>query len=166
MPEVLHCIWGCECVGILTGWPRGGAVVLLFSSRDVACQRFGRPRQGGSLLWASVCSLLNTHNKSEESMKTAKSHAASMDISFSSVLLSAQRALPIYHLHWSTLMTDGRYGWGRQIAFSSAWLHRHVQAAQTERVFSGRTGIFDILFPLINKVYFDSSLIQKLTEQE
>lgn len=63
-------------------------------------------------------------------------------------------------------MTDGRYGWGRQIAFSTARLHRHVQAAQTVRVFSGRTGIFDILFPLINKVYFDSSLIHNLAERE
>ena len=63
-------------------------------------------------------------------------------------------------------MTDGRYGWGRQIAFSTAQLHRHAQAAQTVRVFSGRTGIFDILFPLINKVYFDSSLIHKLAERE
>lgn len=79
-----------------------------------------------------------------------------------SVLLSAQQVLPIYHLHWSALMTDGRYGWGRQIASSSAWLHRHVQAAQTARVFSGPTGIFDILFPLINKDYSDSSVIQEL----
>lgn len=46
-------------------------------------------------------------------------------------------------------MTDGRYGWGRQIAFSTARLHRHVQAAQT--VFSGHPGISDILFILINK---------------
>ena len=38
---------------VLTGRPGGGAVVL-FSSRDVACQRLGRPRQGRPLLWAAV----------------------------------------------------------------------------------------------------------------
>lgn len=46
-------------------------------------------------------------------------------------------ASPIYHLHWSALMTDGRYGrggrwggvWG-QIASGTAWLHGHVQTAQ------------------------------------
>lgn len=63
-----------------------------------------------------------------------------------SVLLSAQPALPIHHLHWSALMTDGRYGWGRQIAFSAAWLHRHVQAAQTACVFFRRTGVSDSFF--------------------
>lgn len=46
-------------VCVLTGWPGGGAVVFLLSSRDVACQRFGRPGQGRPLLRAAVCSLLN-----------------------------------------------------------------------------------------------------------
>ncbi len=49
----------CGCS--LTGWPRGGAVVLLLSSRDVARQRFGRPGQRRPLLWAAVSSLLSEH---------------------------------------------------------------------------------------------------------
>lgn len=59
-------------VCILTGWPGGGAIVLLFSSRDVACQRFGRPGQGRPLLWAAVCSLLNEHTHTEESIQEAR----------------------------------------------------------------------------------------------
>lgn len=47
----------CECVCILTGRPGGGAVIL-FRSRDVASQRFSRPREGRPLLRAAVCSLL------------------------------------------------------------------------------------------------------------
>lgn len=52
---------GSVHVCTLTGWPGGGAVVFLFSSRDMACQRFGRPGQGRPLLWAAVCSLLIEH---------------------------------------------------------------------------------------------------------
>lgn len=62
---------------ILTCWPGGGAVVLLLSSRYVACQRLGRPGQGRPLLWAAVCPLLNENT--QESIKKAQSHAACTD---------------------------------------------------------------------------------------
>lgn len=46
---------------VLTGRSAGGVVIFLLGSRDVACQRFGRPGEGRPLLRAAVCSLLKSH---------------------------------------------------------------------------------------------------------
>lgn len=65
-----------------------------------------------------------------------------------SVFLSGRRASPIYHLHWSALMTDGRCGWG-----VGTDCPRHSSASQACSDgagcvwFSGSTRIFDITLP-------------------
>ena len=63
---------------MLTGWPGGGAVVLLFGSWYVASQRFGGPGKGRPLLWAAVRSLLN-ENTQGGSMRRDRSAAACLD---------------------------------------------------------------------------------------
>lgn len=57
----------CLCGCILTGWPGGGAAVLLFGSRYVAGQRLGGPGQRRPLLRAAVRPLLNLKKKAKRS---------------------------------------------------------------------------------------------------